>query len=153
MTPFQLKYHGIICLCVVFAYYWFINNPFIWSWEMNPSFWRGVLPCNLPRVPRAASYVPKLIDMISSLQRHMARDHTPHTKKHPHLHRRKRRAHQPKKLILVTNHIITPPYNQNGQTGFHHMSALPSDPGRGTWASACLRTPRCGLASSISSLG
>jgi hypothetical protein len=40
ITTFQLKYHGIICLCVVFAHSRFIENILIWSWEMNPSFWR-----------------------------------------------------------------------------------------------------------------
>jgi hypothetical protein len=40
ITTSELKYHGIVCLCVAFAHSRFIENPLIWSWEMNPSFLR-----------------------------------------------------------------------------------------------------------------
>jgi hypothetical protein len=40
ITTFQLKYHGIVYLCVVFAHSCFVENPLIWSWDTNPSFLR-----------------------------------------------------------------------------------------------------------------
>jgi hypothetical protein len=50
-----------------------------------------------------------------------------------------------KELITVPIHVVTPlPYDQRGHTGFHHLSAIPSDPGIGTQASAGSGTLHCG---------
>jgi hypothetical protein len=47
---------------------------------------RGYCRGNLPWVPRAASYVPKLLDTIDSLQWHMAKEpYTPYLETTPPL--------------------------------------------------------------------
>jgi hypothetical protein len=66
---------------------------------------------NIPWVPQATDYDPKLwIQSVSSNGKQLG-NHTPRTRKWSHHSRLKRRGHQPKKILGTIHAITSPPYD------------------------------------------